>query len=243
MTTSALGAFGAVLTWNSQPIAEIINISGPKITIETKDVTSHSSPSSFKEFIPGLADGGEVSIEGNFIPGDTNGQIAFINDAVARMARTAVITLPTAAATSWTFTGIITSLEFTAPHDDKLGFSATIKITGVPVKGVTASAGMSALTGIEENAGAALTFLPAFAIGTFIYTTTVNTNSDWVKLTPTAAAHTITITVGGADSVVASGAQSGELALGAAGTVTTITIKVQESDHVAKTYTLHVSRP
>ena len=34
------------------------------------DVTDHDSPDGYKEYIPGLKDGGEVSIEGHLIPTD-----------------------------------------------------------------------------------------------------------------------------------------------------------------------------
>lgn len=241
--TDALGAYGTTLTWNGNVIAEVRNISGPKITIDTKDVTSHSSADAHKEFIPTLVDGGEVSIEALFIPGDTDGQKAFITDAQARTSRTAIITLPTAAGATWTFTGIVTSLDFTHPAPDELGFTATIKVTGKPVLAITASTGMSALSVIEENGGGAVTPVPTFAIGTFTYSLSVNTLSDYVKFTPTAASHTITIKCGTQSEVVTSGAQSGEITLGSAGSVTTITIEVQESGKTKKTYTFYVTRP
>lgn len=243
MATAALLGHGCVLEWNAQPIAEITSLGGPSIRIDSIDVTNHDSLYKFREFIVGLGDGGEISLEFNFIPGDTPGQIAFINDARARTPRSVALTLPPDAATEWNFDGFVTALDFDDPIDNQLSGSATIKITGKPELNVTLSTGMSGLTGIEDNVGAALTFVPAFAIGTFTYGVVVNALSDWVKLTPTAASHTITITVGSASQVIASGAQSGELALGAADSVTLITVKVQETGKVAKTYSIYVTRP
>ena len=58
-------AGGTVLTLGSA-IAELTNITGPGIKLDLIDVTSHSSASKFREFVPGLADAGEFSLEGNF---------------------------------------------------------------------------------------------------------------------------------------------------------------------------------
>jgi len=241
--TEAIAALGTTLQWNAQPLAELTSIGGPGISIDTHDVTHYGSADAFKEFIATFADGGEVTLEGNFIPGDTAGQVAFITDAHARTQREVIITLPSDAATTWTLNGIVTSLAFTEPMEEQLGFSATLKITGVPALAITASTGMATLTGIEETLEAALVFVPAFAIDTFTYTVTIDTASNWVKLTPTAADHTITITCGTQKQNVESGYESTTIILGLAGTTTTITIKVQQSGKVAKTYTLYISRP
>ena len=241
--TDAIAAYGTTLKWHDVALAELTNISGPGISIDTREVTHYGSDNAFKEFISTFGDGGEVGIEGNFIPGDTAGQYAFIVDAFAKTPREVIITLPTAAATTWTFTGLVTSLEFTQPREEQLGFSATIKISGVPDLAISASTGMSALTGIEDALEAALVFVPTFAIGTFTYTVTVDTASDWVTLTPTADTHTITITCGTQIQTVTSTYESTSIILGLAGTTTTITVKVQQSGKVAKTYTLYISRP
>jgi predicted secreted protein len=235
-------AFGTTLKWNATALAELTGISGPSMKADTIDLTNHDSADGFREFVAGVRDGGEISIEGNFLSSDTTGQMAFITDAQAGTEREVIITGPTADAFTWTMDCIVTAFEPTHPYDGKLGFTATLKVTGKPVLAVTLSTGMSALSGIEENAGGAITFLPTFAIGTFAYTTSVNTASSYIKLTPTAASHTITISNGTSDQTVTSGAQSGEIDLGAAGTITTVTVKVQESGTVAKTYTIYVTR-
>jgi hypothetical protein len=100
---------------------------------------------------------------------------------------------------------------------------------------------MSALSLADTNG--ALTPIPTFVIGTFLYTFSVLTASAWVKFTPTAANHTITIVCGTQSETITSGSQSGAITLGSAGTVTTITITVQETAKVAKTYTFYVTRP
>lgn len=45
------------------PLADVTNVSGPGLSRETIDVTSHGSPDAWMQFIGGLKDGGEVSLE------------------------------------------------------------------------------------------------------------------------------------------------------------------------------------
>jgi len=125
------------------------------------------------------------------------------------------------------------------PHEDKLGFSASMKITGKPTLLTSGSTGISAMVGIEENEEAALSILPEIAADTYAYTCTVNTASTWVKLTVTATDHSLWID-GSSES---SGVQTDEIALGAAGTDTKILIIVQETGKTPRLYTLTVTRP
>lgn len=52
-------------------IAEIVSISGPSISREAIDVTNLMSDSMFREFRPGIIDFGEISLDFNFLPDDT----------------------------------------------------------------------------------------------------------------------------------------------------------------------------
>ncbi len=241
MTTAAKSAFGSTLTWNTVLVAEIINITGPTLKVDTLDATNHDSTSSFREFIAGLRDGGEITIEGNFISGDTTGIIAFITDLKAGTSRTAIVTGPAAAAFTWTFTALGSAFSTTYPVDGKLGFSATIKISGSPTLEVTVSRNLTDLTGIEQTGAAALTFTPAFAAAKKAYNVTVNTATTWIKLTPTLAGATITITTSydSSSQTVASGAQSGTIAVTDAA-ITIVTLDVKETGKVANKYTLYV---
>jgi predicted secreted protein len=241
--TAAVASYGTTLKWDAVLIAEITDISGPGIKVDTIDVTSYSSPSAFKEFIAGFGDGGEVSIEANFISGDTLGQIAFITDAFAKSVKEVIITYPAAAAVSWTFNALVTSIEFKEPLEEQLGFTATLKISGIPVMGVTASVGITAMTGIEKTGTAALVFNPPFLAGTLLYVCTpINTASDWVKLTLTAAG-VITVDALGITYPATTTVLTGAITIGAAGTVTPLTIKVQETGKVAQYTTIYIARP
>ena len=241
MVTSAIANKGVTLTRAGSLVAEVKKIGAPKTTLEAIDVTSHDSANNFREFIGGLLDGGEIGIEGNFIAGDTNGQIGLLTDQLARTVQDFVMTWPTAITATYTFKALVTAFQ---PGDfDVTGavkFTATLKISGKPVLAITASANLTDLTGIEENAGAALVFTPAFAAAKKTYNVTINTASTWIKVTPTLAGATIDIYINGVYSQsVASAAQSGTIAVTDAA-VTKVELHVKETGKVANVYTLNV---
>ncbi len=240
MVTSAKIGYGTTLSWNSVALAELTRIGAVRLTASKQDSTSHDSANSFKEFVPGLIDPGDVEIEGFFRP-DDSGQVALETDMIARTSRTAVISFPTAlSTTTWTFTAYVVAFEAgDATPEGLIPFRATLGVVGKPTLGVTASTGMSALTA-ADSVGAA-TIFPTFAIGTFTYDVPTAGAATWIKWTPTAASHVITITSSlGESEVVASGAQSGAFTI-TSGAITTFTIKVQETGKSAKTYTLYVT--
>ena len=236
-----VSGFSTLLIWNYFRILEMLSISGPSQTRDVIDVTSHDSDDDYREFVAGIASGGEVSIEGNLIVGDENGQMAFYADLQVGTKRTAWVVMPMAVGASLLFEAIAKGFSPSAPHEDKIGVSATLQVTGKPTLYVAQSAGMTGLTGIEENLGAALTITPAIAAGTYEYACTVNTASTWVKLTVTAAGHIIK-----AQGITqTSGVQGDAIALNPAGEDTEIFILVYESPTVKspRLYLLTVTRP
>lgn len=236
--TSAQVAKGAALVWNGRKLLEQVNLTGISQSVDTVEVTNHDSDDSFKEYVAGLRDGGELTIDANFIAGDTYGQIAFHTDMQAGTKRDCFLVMPMAIGDALSFSAIAKGFEPSFPADGKFGVTGTIKVTGKPTLLTTQSDGISGLSGIEENAGAALSISPAVAAGTYNYTCSVNTASTWVKLTVTAVSHTIYVRGTSHDS----GVQGGEQALGAAGSVTKITIVVYESSEAPRIYTLSVTR-
>ena len=64
---SSYAAFGASLVYDPAStdltVAQITNISGPGISTDAIDVTTHQSASAHREFLAGLVDGGEVTFE------------------------------------------------------------------------------------------------------------------------------------------------------------------------------------
>jgi predicted secreted protein len=126
-------AFGAKLQVAGTPnvdIAELTSISGPSISRGSIDVSSHDSTNNLKEFVPaGLADGGEVSVEGNFTNHATQSALVTAFKATATVNYIVDYVSP---AVTWAFAGLVTALEVQAPHDGKLAFSATFKVCGKP---------------------------------------------------------------------------------------------------------------
>jgi len=234
MTTSAKAAFGIQLSKDGTAIAEVTNLTGPSRSGETIDVSNHDSPDTFREFVAGMRDGGEISMEGNFIPGD-EGQAALLTDYENGTLVEYVLTFPTAMGTTETFNALVTALDLTNPYDDKSAFSATLKISGKPVRAVTASTGLTdPYFTISESA----VIVPAAAGDTYTYVATVLTGVTSVTVTPTATAGVITVD----GNTVATGEASSAITLGDAGTVTEITIVVKETNKTAKTYTIYLTR-
>lgn len=119
-------------------VAEIVSVTPPSLSRDTVDATHAESPEKWREFIPGLRDGGEVTLEMNFIPsGDGTETIlqTFNSDAVI----TCRIIFPDGdydasppTATIWQFSGFCTAFQPQAPFDNKMSATCTFKVSGKP---------------------------------------------------------------------------------------------------------------
>lgn len=120
-------------------IANVTNIGGPERTRETIDVTAHDSPGQWMEFIGGLKDGGEISLDINYDPGQVTHDLdADFDDVLPRNYR--IIILPgTEDEHTWQLKGIMTTLGDEFPYDDKMARSMTVKVTGKPTLTPTGS--------------------------------------------------------------------------------------------------------
>lgn len=128
--TSAAGASPEV--W--QLIAERVTIGGPTMSRDAPDVTHMDSPNGWREFVPGLKDGGEVSLEGNFVPTDAtqNAQTGLLSEFSNDVRGHWRMTFPTSPEVVWEFDAIMTGFEPSMPVDDKMSFSSTLKVSGEP---------------------------------------------------------------------------------------------------------------
>jgi predicted secreted protein len=238
MTTEAIAAYGVTLTRDGNAIAMITNIDPPEITRETIDVTSHGSSDTYREYIAGLKDGGEMSIEGNFKAGDTDGQIALLTDLENGTLQSFVMTFPTAITATLTFSAYVTKFKAGPfPVDGKVPFSATFKISGKPALAITAATGPTNIV-VTGNVTGALTLTPTYAAGTYEYLADGSGDAT-VDVTVTAAGAD-TITVNG--NTAATGVATGEITL-TADAITTITVVVGETGKVSKTYTIRIIGP
>lgn len=134
---SGLDAFGIALqrgdgvtpTEGFVAIANVTSVSGPEIERETYDVTAHDSADGWREFVGGLKDGGEVSLEVNYDPREHDTLMADFEDDAPRNYK---LVFPQALG-EWALKLILTGFSQEAPVDDKLSAELTFKVSGKPV--------------------------------------------------------------------------------------------------------------
>jgi len=130
-STTPQEAYGIQITWAAHDIGYIVGGSYSGISMDTVDLSSHDSANDFKEYGAAMLDGGELTIEVRFIPGDTTGQKFMRADVLARTQRQVVLTFPDA--TTFTFTGLCTKYgDFTLDKDGELNATLVIKVSGKP---------------------------------------------------------------------------------------------------------------
>jgi len=229
-------ALGTTFSWNSVDIGELTVINGIEITSAFTSVTTHENTDFHTRELPTLMTAGDITLEGFFDAADTTGQQAMLTDMNARTSRTAVITFPAATGSTWTLTAYMANIKIgDATIDGVIPFTATIKPYGKPAFAVATSAGLTTpFFSISESA----VIIPSAANDVYLYTASVLTGVTSVTVTPTATAGVITVN----DNIVATGEASSAITLGAAGSVTTITIIVTETNKAPKTYTIYLSR-
>lgn len=129
----AFFAQGAVFKLGSTTVAEVTSISAPNLSADTLDVTTHGSTGRYREFIQGLRDGGEITIEGMYTTASASLIVTQLNTSTAV---TATVTLPTTpSSTVFTASVITTGFTAEAPVDGVIPFTATFKVSGQPSLG------------------------------------------------------------------------------------------------------------
>jgi hypothetical protein len=114
-------------------LAEVQDVKGPPAILEHDEVTNQSSPNAYKEFITTVIDGGEVTFQANFIPGDatqnsTTGLLAWLQ---GRGIQDWQIVPPAPnAAHTILFTAYVTKWEPNFPVAKHADLSITLKVTG-----------------------------------------------------------------------------------------------------------------
>lgn len=232
----ANAAMGTKLRIGLNAIAELTEIGGLDIAQDTIEVSTLDS--SWRQFIGGMKDAGEISITGFFNPSDTLGQKALYDSLVAGTVLTYSIVFPSPLTAQWDFSAVVTKFTTGASMEDAISFEATLKVSGTPALGITASAGASAIT---FTGGTSPVFAPTFAtgVGNYVYTFTTAAS---VTLTVTAASHTIQLFVDGAFAQnLTSGTASSAIAF-TAGQSKKLDVVVFESGKAAKYYEVIVVR-
>lgn len=134
MSTDADIGYGTLFKSGSPLVtfAEVTGLTPPSIARDSVDASHEESPEAWREFIPGMKDGGEVSFEFNSIP---NGPSAAVLAAELDLEGQDAV-LPRQilfrSGAYWSFNAFLTGWETDAPLDDKMSGTATFKITGKP---------------------------------------------------------------------------------------------------------------
>jgi predicted secreted protein len=131
--SAAFSARGTVLSYETNPsigflpLAEIKDISFSGAKYDLADVTNYES-GNFREWLTTLADSGEVSFTGNYIPSDAS-QAALLGFFNAGQLVSWQVTLPNSLGTI-TFKAYVSSLEHALPLDKEATITGKLKITG-----------------------------------------------------------------------------------------------------------------
>ncbi|WP_374648965.1 phage tail tube protein [Rhizorhabdus sp.] len=116
-------------------LAEVVEFNPPEMTKDAVEFTHMSSPEGWREYKPGLKDGGETTLTYNLIPGEADDdQIAdsFASDAVEEWQ----VEFPNGATLD--IKGFFTSHSRATPIDDRMTGAATFKVSGKPTLTATA---------------------------------------------------------------------------------------------------------
>jgi hypothetical protein len=130
MASGAVAGPGWLLKHGGTTIAEVRDISGPEQKAEKDDVTNQSSPDFYKEWIPTLLDGGDVSFNCNYIPGNASQQ-GLLAAMQARTLEDFSLTAPAPySGEVITFQGYVTDWDIKTPHAKHAELNVKIAVTG-----------------------------------------------------------------------------------------------------------------
>lgn len=117
-------------------VTNLGDISGPEVSVEAVDVTTHDSADGFTESIPGLADGGEVSFEIQFDPTSAAHETLY-SDAGQRKIHNWRLQIPgflsTTAGGYVQFPGFLTNVGLNFPLKGSITAPVKIKLSGAPI--------------------------------------------------------------------------------------------------------------
>lgn len=135
-------------------MGEQASVTPPGVSVDSIDATHELSPNAWREFIPGLKDGGEISADLHYVPVGTTEAALYGMVGTTQVCRNV---FPSGAYVD--YSAFITSMEPDTPIDDKMVMSMTWKLTGEPVRTAAAAPSNSVLPAISGalTEGAVLT--------------------------------------------------------------------------------------
>ena len=114
-------------------IEENASLSGLGVTNPLVDVTSHDSAA--REYIAGLSDGSEITLECNYIQTASSKQLDLMSDVDNKLTSGFQLTMVDSSVSpnttkTFTFSGVCLSYEIAPSFDDKHMITFTLKISG-----------------------------------------------------------------------------------------------------------------
>lgn len=141
MPTAAKSSFGTYLKLGDgassetfTTIAEVKDIKGPGLKLNTEEVTSHSSTGGWKEIIGTILEAGEISFEFNWLPGHATQSYGagLLKDMIGRQLRNFQLVVPAASTLTWTIPAFITKFEPDLKVKGAQVGSCTLEVSGSP---------------------------------------------------------------------------------------------------------------
>jgi len=127
--------YGVALKKGGVAYAQVTNLSGPGLSLDTEDVTSHDSTAAWEEVVGTILRSGEITLDIVYDPAHaTHKNLAggLLYDLEQRTIIALTLEWPDTATTTWSFNALVTGFEPTAPVEGALTASVTIKLSGQP---------------------------------------------------------------------------------------------------------------
>lgn len=115
-------------------IAGVVKIGGPDLGTDMIDITTLKSANAAKEFMPGLIESGEISLQLLFdvVEATHTGANGLTQVWKQRLKRSFKLIFPDTAQTEWGFSGYVTNAKMNFDNANAVQADVTIKITGLP---------------------------------------------------------------------------------------------------------------
>lgn len=112
-------------------IGEVRDISGPAMALGTEEVTSHDSASGWREYVPTLLEGGEISFSINFTAASTQGfSSGLFTTMTGKTLRNFQLVVPTASAKTASFAAYVTQWNPNLPVEGAITADITLQVSG-----------------------------------------------------------------------------------------------------------------
>lgn len=117
-------------------IAEVKDIDGPEVSLDTEDVTPHDAVDGWEEIIPTILRSGEVTFDLNFVPSNTqhgdfsNGLMGLAKSRTLRNFKMVIPSSPDEYV--WEFSAYVIRMGHAYPVGGAMNAGVTLKITGAP---------------------------------------------------------------------------------------------------------------